>query len=459
MTTTPFLGLNTYDTASGSSTSFLTFRLALADQVSNTSKIDDFASSTSASIANIKANTWSTVNANYISSNYYSATVANITNYYAGMFVNMTFDTENDGFVTIDINGLGIVYLKKVDLDGNILDFLFNELTPHRNYMFTFDGTQFILIGSTTIDQVTAGGGGIGNFINISASNVLQDSGVPYLDGVTTGSANLIILDEFGRATSASYVSIPLTATGVANRALYSYDATNGSFANIPIPITATAVSGRVINSYDSTTGSFTNISVLSSIAGSAVMTTTTGSVVKHDTSGVVSGSYNQVFVDSYGHVTSACIVRLPISSASVSGYFLNGYNSVTGSFTSGSTSGVGSSYSADNPIIISGSVISHDVSGVSSGTFVSANVTVNRLGHITSIENGISASSVGAPVDSPFVTTGSSSSLTNYKVITAGSNVAFDSSGSTLIINSTGGSSVGTIPPALNIYLSNNFI
>ena len=39
-------------------------------------------------------------------------------------------------------------------------------------------------------------------------------------------------------------------------------------------------------------------------IAGSAIMTTTTGSVVKHDVSGITAGSYSAVIVDNYGHVT-----------------------------------------------------------------------------------------------------------------------------------------------------------
>jgi hypothetical protein len=47
----------------------------------------------------------------------------------------------------------------------------------------------------------------------------------------------------------------------------------------------------------------------ISSISGSSVMSDTTGSVVKHNVSGITSGSYNKVEVDEYGHVTSGSIV------------------------------------------------------------------------------------------------------------------------------------------------------
>jgi len=52
-------------------------------------------------------------------------------------------------------------------------------------------------------------------------------------------------------------------------------------------------------------------ISTISGIAGSSVMSDTTGSIVKHNASGVVSGSYNQVEVNDFGHVTSGSVLDL----------------------------------------------------------------------------------------------------------------------------------------------------
>ena len=52
-------------------------------------------------------------------------------------------------------------------------------------------------------------------------------------------------------------------------------------------------------------------ISTISGITGSSVMSDTGGSIVKHNTSGVVSGSYNQVEVNDFGHVTSGSVLDL----------------------------------------------------------------------------------------------------------------------------------------------------
>jgi len=50
-------------------------------------------------------------------------------------------------------------------------------------------------------------------------------------------------------------------------------------------------------------------ISTISGIAGSAVMSTTGGSVVKHNVSGIVSGSYNQIQFDDFGHGISGSVI------------------------------------------------------------------------------------------------------------------------------------------------------
>jgi len=47
----------------------------------------------------------------------------------------------------------------------------------------------------------------------------------------------------------------------------------------------------------------------ISEIAGSAIMSDTSGSVVKHNVSTIVAGSYNQIETDVYGHITAGSIV------------------------------------------------------------------------------------------------------------------------------------------------------
>lgn len=326
MTTTPFLGLSTFSTASGSATTFLDFRLALADASSNMSKIDGFSSSTSASLIILQANAWNYVIASYISPNYYTANSSGISYYYTGMFINLSLNTTNDGTTTLNINSLGVQPVRKIDRTGTVAEFVSGELIAHRNYLFTYDGTQFVLMGSTTIDQLTASGS-VGNFINISSASTLQDSGVPILTGVTTGSFNKVMVDSYGRVTSASVV---------------------------PIPATITATTGSALSAYSATTGSFSLMSVLTSIAGSAIMTATTGSVVKHNVSGVISGSYNKIITDIYGHITAGSSIDV--------------LTAISGSNIMSSTTG---------------SVVKHNISGITSGSY--SIVRVDDYGHVTS--------------------------------------------------------------------------
>ena len=136
------------------------------------------------------------------------------------------------------------------------------------------------------------------------------------------------------------------------------------------------------------------------------------GSEISHTTSGIVSGSYNAVDVNSFGHVTGGSNIN---------------YNS----------SIVGSGIMSDT----TGSVVNHNVSAVTPGNYLATNLTVDSTGHITAAVSGVSASSVGAPSDSPFVMFGSASNVTNYRILTAGSNISFTSasvSGGNIIINST---------------------
>jgi hypothetical protein len=105
--------------------------------------------------------------------------------------------------------------------------------------------------------------------------------------------------------------------------------------------------------------------SILVGVAGSGIMSDSSGSVVKHNTSGIVSGSYNQVIVDSYGHVTSASIVA---SSGTIAG---SGIMSTT-----------------------TGSIVKHNISGVISGSY--NQFTVDSWGHITSASFVATGSSSG---------------------------------------------------------------
>ena len=253
MTTTDNLGLSVYSEASGSATNFLQWRLAVAGTTtSNMEIIDNFAGETSASILSLQANAFTNVNASYISSNYYEATVGSITSYVTNMLINLKLNASITGSTTININAFGTKTLKKVNVEGTLSDLSSGDLKLNRYYLFVYNGTYFVLIGSSIADQVSITGTAL-NFVSISGSNVLVDSTVPVLTGVTSGSYNRVDIDVYGRVTGGSQVTYQEVST----------------------------------------------------ITGSSVMSNTTGSTVKHNASGVTSGSYATVIVDTFGHVTT----------------------------------------------------------------------------------------------------------------------------------------------------------
>ena len=128
------------------------------------------------------------------------------------------------------------------------------------------------------------------------------------------------------------------------------------------------------------------------------------GSIIGHDASGVIAGTYNRLVVDVLGHVTSGSDVpggggttysgSAPINvsgsiiSHNTSGVAAGTYNLLTvdglGHITSGSVVADNDTiYSGSAPITVSGSTISHDTSGVISGTY--NRIVVDARGHVTS--------------------------------------------------------------------------
>ena len=87
MTTTENLGLNLYDLPSGSATTFLDFRLAIAGNLSNMTIIDTYAGDASGSISSLRSSVYKFVAGTEITTNLYHATVATITSYATNMII------------------------------------------------------------------------------------------------------------------------------------------------------------------------------------------------------------------------------------------------------------------------------------------------------------------------------------------------------------------------------------
>jgi len=119
--------------------------------------------------------------------------------------------------------------------------------------------------------------------------------------GVTTGSVSASALNALGRSDE-SAIKVVSGSSVLSTESGYYKEGT----------LVLAKDSGKFwLFSGGSFVDSGSVISTISGITGSSVMSDTGGSIVKHNTSGVVSGSYNQVEVNDFGHVTSGSVLDL----------------------------------------------------------------------------------------------------------------------------------------------------
>lgn len=180
-TTTPVLGLVLYDSTTDQVVTFTTFRAVWGGTAttSNFYKIDTAIGTLQTSVTTLQNQRGAIpVAANYISSNYYEATVSTITAYTTGMTILLKLDTDSDGTVTLNISSLGTKSVTKVNSSGSVVNISAGELQAGRYYMFTYDGTQWVWVDANSADQVYHSGT-YGNVVRISASSDISDSTPP----------------------------------------------------------------------------------------------------------------------------------------------------------------------------------------------------------------------------------------------------------------------------------------
>lgn len=134
--------------------SFLKFRTDIAgtSKESNFNKIANILASHDFSIESaIKI---FDVTALKVSENYYESNDAEVKKYYPHMIIILSVSETNSGSVTININSLGNMQIKKYDTSGNLTELNSNDLTANTKYLLEFMGEYFILLSSCTASEI-----------------------------------------------------------------------------------------------------------------------------------------------------------------------------------------------------------------------------------------------------------------------------------------------------------------
>lgn len=133
---------------------FLKFRTDIAGITpdSNFNKIANILASHDFSIENTRK--IFDVTANRISENYYESSDFEVSKYYPHMLIILSVSETNTGDVTININSLGNIPVKKFDTLGNLVQLSPNDLIKNIKYLIEFNGDSFILLNQITANEV-----------------------------------------------------------------------------------------------------------------------------------------------------------------------------------------------------------------------------------------------------------------------------------------------------------------
>lgn len=175
-TTTPVLGLVLYDSTTDQAVTFATFRAVWGGTptTSNFYKIDTAVGTIQTNITALQNTRGAlTTSAVYVSANYYEATVSTISSYITGMTILLNLDTDSNGTVTLNINGLGTKSVMKINSSGTAVNITGGELQSGRYYLFTYDGTRWVWVDATSGDQIYVNGGTAGNVVTLNTDNSL----------------------------------------------------------------------------------------------------------------------------------------------------------------------------------------------------------------------------------------------------------------------------------------------
>ena len=324
---TPKLGLLLYDIgAPDNQATFLQFRTDLAGVTgSNFTKIDTAIAGIDSRLTNVenfkpitKLGGISTDNANY------TATNENITALYDGLIVDFVPKVDNTATATLTINDGNINTINKISSSGTIVNLDARDLMAWRRYILEYDGNQWILVNSTSADQVNVNGEpetllvvdtdnsiGVSSILitdnKISADNISKDGVTIISDaGVLTLSENLGVSSinkgvEWGSDGRAiNVVDNKIEPTEIDIDASLRNNA--GSLGLNLSGISAGTYKGTTFDATGRATASSGKVQA-TEINHSARLTETSG-ILDLSTTGITAGTYKGLSLDVYGRVT-----------------------------------------------------------------------------------------------------------------------------------------------------------
>ena len=89
-----------------------------------------------------------------VSDNYYESISSEITRYFPYMLMIFDVSDPNTDSVSVNINSLGNLPIKKFDVSGNIVDLENGDLTANTKYLAEYVGEYFILLSRFTAKEI-----------------------------------------------------------------------------------------------------------------------------------------------------------------------------------------------------------------------------------------------------------------------------------------------------------------
>ena len=133
---------------------FLKFRTDIAgtSSDSNFNKIADILSSHDFYIQNDRR--IFDISLQKVSNNYYESISSEITKCFPYMLIIFDVSDSNTDSVSVNINFLGVLPIKKFDVSGNIVDLENGDLTANTKYLAEYVGEYFILLSRFTAKEI-----------------------------------------------------------------------------------------------------------------------------------------------------------------------------------------------------------------------------------------------------------------------------------------------------------------